>query len=393
MNGPKKSTDFVKSLLAQEPALNSPNFTEQRQKLLDRLRLAERQECTSRKLALIFGIVALAGFSVLYALGMNHVGNMPAWPDWAKTLGALTTILLPFAALLLGFIYFFRHRRELQRARNDAYQSALQDLPRQVEELRRELAAVRDQLSATPDKAKDRPAQNGYTLVELLVTIMVLGILAGLLFPALSRAKAKSRSIVCLNNLSQLGKALIMYESEWQVYPGAGKTAYITNDLTLISEESWDARLKSYFSGSTNILSCPQYEPHGHAAQASHAYGYNANGSSETHDFLQNLGLGFNIPEAPQRLIRASDVRSPSEMIAIGDLQLPPGLWQNTLTPNLPRMMGGITSFVPKRHGGGAYMVFCDGHVELAKQKQWTEATDSARSRWNNDHEPHRETW
>lgn len=44
-------------------------------------------------------------------------------------------------------------------------------------------------------------------------------------------------------------------------------------------------------------------------------------------------------------------------------------------------------------HNAGANAVFCDGHVEYKKFRQWTEASAPARRRWNNDHEPHPETW
>ena len=45
------------------------------------------------------------------------------------------------------------------------------------------------------------------------------------------------------------------------------------------------------------------------------------------------------------------------------------------------------------RHNKGANVVFCDGHVEYAKQVIWLRKTDRDRQRWNNDHEPHPETW
>lgn len=104
-----------------------------------------------------------------------------------------------------------------------------------------------------------RQKHDGFTLVELLVVIAIISILAALLLPALTKARAASEAVACTSQLQQIGKAYAFYiDDNNDYYPPVGNgtkgwkyllgVEYLGMDSTTFLAQSWSTK---------TILTCP----------------------------------------------------------------------------------------------------------------------------------------
>jgi prepilin-type N-terminal cleavage/methylation domain-containing protein/prepilin-type processing-associated H-X9-DG protein len=236
------------------------------------------------------------------------------------------------------------------------------------------------------EPAEDRPPdardRSGFTLIELLVVIAIIALLAGLLLPALARAKAQAHGALCRSNLREIGLAVFLYADEnndqmpfaWWYY-AAFDSADSNNFQTLLIPYVG----KSRFSSSTNtdssdfaknVFRCPTRMQENHWRQYKKYPGF-ANPWKISYAMSQFTLAGYPPLITSPKTAKMSAVPCPPQTLAGVDVSYE---LNHPAVINLGKGGDGFYD-IGYRHGakhpeGGANILFFDGHMAQSKRTQ-----------------------
>jgi prepilin-type N-terminal cleavage/methylation domain-containing protein/prepilin-type processing-associated H-X9-DG protein len=234
----------------------------------------------------------------------------------------------------------------------------------------------------------------GFTLVELLVVISIIACLLSILLPSLNKARRQSQSVICMNNIRQLGFAFMLYGEDYKGYamPSALSRTYWWGKKLSDGIDHKQGFVWPYFKselGGKSVYECPaqpfgSYKPQGAPSGEENnpkwitsTYGYNGY-------FLCPSKSGWlNLPGPWQKIVNIS---VPSMVLVFADT-----LIDYDLTRNNPVLQNNFSLdppyvYIPQDRGGNPWKenkspttcfrhnkktnaVFVDGHSESVATK------------------------
>lgn len=207
--------------------------------------------------------------------------------------------------------------------------------------------------------------QRAFTLIELLVVIAIIAILAAILFPVFAQAKESAKKTACLSNMNQIGKALMMYATDFDDGYPTWCDYYVVKPYPASGWAYWDVRLFPYVKSGNppagdrgGVWKCPSSEKDATNRSVGFSMGMSYD-SNPTHTTVT------------YQYINGAEISDVSNTIFVGDggtsgrLGRPfdfQGYYEKYVWK-----YNYYTRDAPYRHSEGASYTFTDGHSKYMK--------------------------
>jgi prepilin-type N-terminal cleavage/methylation domain-containing protein len=225
----------------------------------------------------------------------------------------------------------------------------------------------------------------GFTLIELLVVIAIIAILAGMLLPALAKAKQKTQGTLCANNLKQLQLAFTLYSGDYDSkfipnWPGSWCPNGMSTTAGTVGNTNWFAiqnncLLSPFLAKNYAVFKCPADKstdsgvPRVRSVAMNQGVGWGATGSWQDRNYLPfGPSTLFNLYRRESDVIRPN----PSDLFVMTD-EHPSTINDDAFGVAIKTnatAAGLVVDYPANYHNLASAFSFVDGHTEMHKRQE-----------------------